>query len=131
MTVGTCRGSRAEPVDDSVPLETEWLPKNDGIVLIGQTNDASLGVTRKQIRSTAKGRHPAALWYYSGTCGGRSVEETAKATTPCYSDYSDRAEALWHLVPAPSSTPRRAPGAPTPSTDCPRHHPPLRIAANR
>ncbi|MFI8458524.1 hypothetical protein [Kitasatospora sp. NPDC085464] len=107
-------GPRAEVVDDSVPRETEWLTKNDGIVLPGQTNDAARWVTREQIRSAAEGRDPAALWYYSGTCRGRSVEEATKATagkyggetmmmlieglgmpTPFYSDYSDRAEAFW------------------------------------
>ncbi|MFJ1757389.1 hypothetical protein [Kitasatospora sp. NPDC088134] len=119
MTARTGSGFRAEPVDESVPLESEWLTKNDGIVLPGQTDDASRWVTREQIRTAAENRVPTALWYYSGTCGGRSVEEATKATarkyggetmmmliedlrmpTPHYSEYSQRAEAFWRNASA-------------------------------
>ncbi|WP_371675136.1 hypothetical protein [Streptomyces sp. NBC_01276] len=71
-------------------------------------------MTREQMRHAVERGDPSALWYYSGTYGGKSVEGAAKATaekyggrtmmmliedlglpTPYYSDYSERAATFW------------------------------------
>ncbi|MCX5195359.1 hypothetical protein OOK31_15860 [Streptomyces sp. NBC_00249] len=66
------------------------------------------------MRSAVERGDPTALWYYSGTYKGKSVEQAAKASaekyggqtmmmliedlglpTPYYCDYSERAAAFW------------------------------------
>ncbi|MFJ4313864.1 hypothetical protein ACIP46_01020 [Streptomyces lavendulae] len=111
---GDAPAIRAEPLGDSVPFAHEGPTNGGGVILPGQTNDFSRWVTREQMRSAVETGDPTALWYYSGTHGGKSVEGAAKATaekyggrtmmmliedldlpTPFYSDYSERAAAFW------------------------------------
>ncbi|MFB7469226.1 hypothetical protein ACFCZ1_38035 [Streptomyces sp. NPDC056224] len=105
---------RAELVSESVPFAHEGPTNGGGVILPGQTNDCSRWVTRKQMHNAVERGDPTALWYYSGTYRGKSVEGAAKATaekyggqtmmmliedlnlpTPYYSDYSERAAAFW------------------------------------
>ncbi|MFD9303564.1 hypothetical protein ACFWCB_13100 [Streptomyces sp. NPDC060048] len=105
---------RAELVGESVPFADEGPTNGGGVILPGQTNDISRWVTRGQMRNAVERGDPTALWYYSGTYKGKSVEEAAKATaekyggqtmmmliedlnlpTPYYADYSERAAAFW------------------------------------
>ncbi|MFF7637972.1 hypothetical protein ACFZB9_33215 [Kitasatospora sp. NPDC008050] len=105
---------RAELIGDSVPFANEGPTNGGGVVLPGQTNDSSQWVTRAQMRSAVRCGDPSAVWYYSGTYQGKSVEAAAKATakkyggrtmmmliedldlcTPYYSDYSGKAAAFW------------------------------------
>ncbi|MFB0631879.1 hypothetical protein [Streptomyces sp. AB3(2024)] len=111
---GDAPAIRAEPLGESVPFAHEGPTNGGGVILPGQTNDFSRWVTREQMRSAVESGGPTALWYYSGTYGGKSVEGAAKATaekyggrtmmmliedldlpTPFYSDYSERAAAFW------------------------------------
>ncbi|MFI6850191.1 hypothetical protein OG535_09545 [Kitasatospora sp. NBC_00085] len=105
---------RAESVGESVPFANEGPTNGGGVVLPGQTDDSSRWVTRAQMRKAVERGDPTAVWYYSGTYRGKSVEEAAKATaekhggqtmmmliedlnlcTPYYSDYSGKAAAFW------------------------------------
>ncbi|MFI5982175.1 hypothetical protein ACIBEA_14975 [Streptomyces sp. NPDC051555] len=114
MSRGDTRTVRAEPVGESVPFAHEGPTNGGGVVLPGQTDDVSRWVTREQMRCAVEGGDPTALWYYSGTYRGKSVEGVAKATaekyggrtmmmlieelglpTPYYCDYSERAAAFW------------------------------------
>lgn len=114
MARGDTRAVWAEPVGESVPFAHEGPTNGGGVVLPGQTDDVSRWVTRGQMRCAVERGDPTALWYYSGTHRGKSVEGAAKATaekyggqtmmmlieelslpTPYYCDYSERAAAFW------------------------------------